>query len=109
MLKGWALAGQQCEEERILEMRRGMTAWQATGAVIGRTRFLVSLTEAYGKAGQHEEGLTVLAEALAIMNTTEERFYEAELYRLKGTLTLQQFQVPGSKFKADNPQSAIRN
>ena len=40
--------------------------------------------------GQAEEGLTVLAEALAVVDKTGERFYEAELYRLKGELTLQQ-------------------
>jgi predicted ATPase len=35
--------------------------------------------------------------------------WEAELYRLKGELTLQQFQVSSSKFQVDNPQSAFRN
>ena len=39
--------------------------------------------------GQAEEGLTVLAEALAAVNSSEERMYEAELWRLRGELTLQ--------------------
>jgi hypothetical protein len=34
--------------------------------------------------------METLAEALEIMQKTGERWYEAELYRLKGTLTLQQ-------------------
>ena len=42
---------------------------------------------------QDEEGLTVLAEALAAVNKSGERFYEAELYRLKGELTLKQSRV----------------
>jgi predicted ATPase len=46
------------------------------------------LAEAYGKAGQAEEGLTVLAEALAVVDKSGERFYEAELYRLAGELSL---------------------
>jgi len=50
---------------------------------------LALLAEAYGKTGQGEEGLTALAEALAAVDGTGERMYEAELYRLKGTLTLQ--------------------
>jgi len=54
------------------------------------------LAEAYEKAGQIEEGLRVLTEALTQVNKTEERFYEAELYRLKGELTLQRFQISGS-------------
>jgi predicted ATPase len=47
------------------------------------------LAEAYGKARQAEGGLAVLAEALTVVDKTGERFYEAELYRLYGELTLQ--------------------
>ena len=39
---------------------------------------------------QPETGLAVLAEALTLAETTGERWYEAELYRLKGELLLQQ-------------------
>jgi predicted ATPase len=49
---------------------------------------LVLLAEVYGKAGQAEEGLAVLAEALAVVDKSGERFYEAELYRLYGELSL---------------------
>ena len=44
----------------------------------------------HGKAGQAEEGLSAVVEALAIVERTEERFYEAELHRLQGELLLQQ-------------------
>jgi predicted ATPase len=47
------------------------------------------LAEAYGKVGQVEEGLTLLAKALAFVDKTGQRVYEAELYRIKGELTLQ--------------------
>ena len=40
--------------------------------------------------GQPEAGLTVLTEALTLVDTTGERWYEPELYRLKGALLLQQ-------------------
>jgi predicted ATPase len=49
----------------------------------------VLLAGVYGERGQREEGLSVLAEAVAVVDRTGERFYEAELYRLKGELTLQ--------------------
>ncbi len=55
-----------------------------------RPYYLALLAEVYGKTGQVEEGLTALAEALALVDETGERFYEAELYRIKGTLTLQE-------------------
>src|SRR5262249_5650425 len=49
---------------------------------------LALLAEAYGKTGQVETGLTTLAEALAAVEKTGERMYEAELYRLAGELSL---------------------
>ena len=51
----------------------------------------------------------MLAEAFAVVDNNDEHFYEAELYRLQGELTLQQFNVQGSKFKVANPRSLIPN
>src|SRR5262249_32866373 len=87
-------------------MRQGISAFRATGTEWGRASQPGPLAEAYGKMGQAEEGLGALAEALEFADKTGERYYEAELYRLKGELTLQQFNVQGSKFKVDNPQLA---
>ena len=41
-------------------------------------------------SGQQEAGLTALVEALTRVDTTGERLYESEIYRLKGELLLQQ-------------------
>ena len=56
------------------------------GSSCYRPYFLALLAEAYGQAGQPEAGLTVLAEALTLVATTEERWWEAEVYRLQGEL-----------------------
>ena len=40
--------------------------------------------------GDPEPGLKVLKEALALVDTTGARWYESEIYRLKGELLLQQ-------------------
>ena len=109
ILRGWARAEAGQGEEGITQMLQGLAAYRTTGAEVWRPHYLALLTEGYGKVGQPEEGLSVLAEALVAVNKTGERFYEAELYRLKGTLTLQQFNVQGSKFKVENPQSAFYN
>ncbi len=89
ILQGWALAMQRQREEGIAQIRQGLAAYQATAGELFRPYFLALLAEAYGKVGQNEEGLTTLAEALAQVEKTGERYYEAELYRLKGALTLQ--------------------
>src|ERR671923_775493 len=69
-------------------MRQGLAAWQATGAKVIRPYGLALLAAASAKVGRREEGLTLLAEALAVTNDTGERRWEAELYRLKGELLL---------------------
>jgi predicted ATPase len=88
ILRGWALAEQGQTEERITQIRQGLTAWRATGAELWPPYFLALLAEAHGEEGQTDEGLRMLAEALALMDKTDERWWEAELYRLKGQLTL---------------------
>src|SRR5215831_10400917 len=60
----------------------------ATGAAAWSPYFRALLAEAYGAAGQAEEGLRVLADAQALVTRTGEGFCEAELYRLAGVLHL---------------------
>ncbi len=69
-------------------MHQGLAAWRATGAEALRPYYLALLAEACGKAGQVEEGLHLLAEALAVANDTGECRWDAELHRLKGELLL---------------------
>src|SRR5215831_10308267 len=51
--------------------------------------YFALLAEGFGKVGAADEGLRVLAEALAAVQQTGEQMWEAELHRLKGTLVLQ--------------------
>jgi len=101
VLLGWARAMQGCLEEGIAQLRQGLAAWTAIGSKVWRSAFLALLAEAWAKAGQVEEGLTALAEALAAIDTTGERFYEAELYRLKGKCLLQRTVSPTSTTEAE--------
>jgi predicted ATPase len=111
IVRGQALAEEEGRgEEGIAQIRQGLAALQAKGAEAGRPLYLAMLAEAYEKVGQAEEGLNALSEALTLVNKTEERYYEAELYRLKGKLTLQKFQVSGSKFQVqESPKSGVRS
>src|SRR5262249_44733298 len=93
ILRGCAMAEQGQGEEGIAWMHQGLMADQATGAELWRPYWFALLAEAYGRVGQVEEELHTLAEALARVDRTGERVYEAELYRLKGELTLQQSSV----------------
>jgi predicted ATPase len=90
LLRGWALTHQGQAQAGVEQMHQGLTAWRANGAEIQRPYFLALLAEAYGTMGQPETGLTMLAEALTVVDKTGERWYEAEIHRLKGELLLQQ-------------------
>ena len=70
---------------------------------MARLYWLALLAEAYGQVGQTEEGLRVLTEALTVVDNTGECLYAAELYRLKGVLTLRQYHVASVKSQAPIP------
>jgi DNA-binding winged helix-turn-helix (wHTH) protein/predicted ATPase len=105
IMQGLVLAEQGHEEEGIAHIQKGLAEVRAIGVEAGRTRFLALLTEAYEKAGRIEEGLNVLTEGLAQVERTGERYYEAELYRLKGELLLLQ-ESKNQKAKGKNQNLA---
>ena len=115
MLRGWALAEQGQVAEGIAQLEEGLAACRATGTEGGPIRWLPWLAAAYAKAGQAEKGLALLAEASARIDKTGMCFGEAEVYRLKGELTLQseaslthvsnKSQAGQDKTKAPNAQS----
>jgi predicted ATPase/class 3 adenylate cyclase len=88
ILRGWAITAQGEGAEGIAQVRQGLAAHRATGAELHVPYFLSLLAEAYGQVGQPEEGLKALVEALAIVDNTGERHWEAELHRCKGELLL---------------------
>jgi class 3 adenylate cyclase/tetratricopeptide (TPR) repeat protein len=85
-LRGLALVAEGQVEEGIIELRRGAASVEMTGTVAGVWK--LSLAEAYAKLGRSEEGLAAIAETLELMEKTGLRVFEAELYRVKGELTL---------------------
>jgi predicted ATPase len=80
---------QRQDVQGIAEIRQGLALWQAMGAENVQPYFLALLAEAHGAVGQPQDGLLILAEALAKGEQIQEKVWEAELYRLKGELTLQ--------------------
>ncbi|HUW14625.1 MAG TPA: tetratricopeptide repeat protein, partial [Anaerolineae bacterium] len=94
--RGWALVRQGAAEEGEAELRRALAAWESIGSVFVRGEFLSWLAEACAKTGRIEEGLALLAEALAFVEETDERASEAEMHRLRGELLLLQGSVPSS-------------
>ncbi len=90
ILRGWALTAQGEGIEGITQLRQSLVAYRGIGSELHRPYFLSLLAEAYGEAGQPEEGLKMLFEALALVDKTGERHWETELHRREGELLLMQ-------------------
>ena len=88
-LRGWALAASGHGEEGIAQIQQGLATYQAIGATRDRPYSLALLAEASAQVGQTAEGLEAVAEALATVAQSGVRWWEAELYRLRGELLLQ--------------------
>jgi predicted ATPase len=90
ILRGAALAIQGQGAEGIAQMRQGLAAKRATGAMLGEPVDLAWLAEVHRQEGQVDEGLDVVAEALVFLDKTGNYSEASELYRLKGELLLLQ-------------------
>jgi predicted ATPase/class 3 adenylate cyclase len=88
ILKGWTLAQEGDLAEGIAQMRRGLAAQLATGAELARPYWLCLIAEACLESGAALEGLALLDEAEAAVQQTDERYWEAEIHRLRGQLLL---------------------
>jgi predicted ATPase len=89
-LRGWACVMQGQSAAGLAQIRQGLAAAVATGAMLARPTFLIPLAEAAGHAGQVEEGLGLLTEALGVLDQNGQGDGVAEAYRLRGVLLLQQ-------------------
>ncbi len=87
--RAWALSEQGRAEEDVGEMRQRLADVRATGAAIVESYYVALVAEACARLQRPEEGLALLAERLATLETSEEHFYDAELHRLKGELLRQ--------------------
>jgi DNA-binding SARP family transcriptional activator/predicted ATPase len=88
ILVSYALATEQPDEEHIGRLRDSITAFKATGARLRLPYYLALLAQVYGKAGRVEEGLAVINEAFSEAHAHNERWWDAELYRLRGEFLL---------------------
>jgi class 3 adenylate cyclase/predicted ATPase/ABC-type transport system involved in cytochrome c biogenesis ATPase subunit len=89
-VKGWALSNTGRTAEGCELVRNGLSGLRATGLRGALPQQLALLAETLALGGQASEGLRTLEEALSMVEDGGERNFEAELYRLKGELLLQQ-------------------
>ncbi|MBI2205205.1 MAG: sigma 54-interacting transcriptional regulator [Candidatus Rokubacteria bacterium] len=70
----------------IRTLRTGLDAWRAAGLEVDRSYLLAALADAHRLHGDFTAARVAVDEALAHVARHGERFYEAELYRLRGEI-----------------------
>ncbi|MEZ4866095.1 MAG: BTAD domain-containing putative transcriptional regulator [Caldilineaceae bacterium] len=88
ILHGWAAVRHGNVAQGIDELQQGLELWKTLGVVLHRSYFPLLLAEAYAQAGELEAGLAAVDEALMAVATYHDRYWEAEIYRLRGELFL---------------------
>jgi DNA-binding SARP family transcriptional activator/predicted ATPase len=88
ILVSYALALEQPDEERIGRLRESISEFKASSARLRLPYYLSLLAQVCGKAGRVKQGLASIDEALSEARTHNERWWDAELHRLRGELLL---------------------
>jgi class 3 adenylate cyclase/tetratricopeptide (TPR) repeat protein len=86
LMRGWCLSTRGQGAEGVPLMLQGLDTWRATGGKLVLPSLLTALADAYGMAGQPQEGVDRLTEAAILIETTQERWIESEMHRVRGTL-----------------------
>jgi predicted ATPase len=92
--RGWALAMQGQAAEGMALLHQGIASWQAAGAAMLVPWFCILLAEVVDRFGHTADGLQALTEAHTLVEQHEERYWEAEVCRLRGVLLLRQTGTP---------------
>jgi predicted ATPase len=99
-LRGWALAMQGQGEAGMAQVRQGIASFRATGAAVFIPYFYTVLADVCDHLGRTADGLQALVEAHTLVEQHEERWWAAEVSRLRGVLRLRQPETPPAEAEA---------
>jgi predicted ATPase len=100
ILHGWALAMHGQGAEGMAQVCQGIATMQATGAGLFVPYMCTLLADVAAHLGHHADGLQALTEAHTLVEQQEERWWEAEICRLRGVVLLRQPGTPQAEAEA---------
>jgi predicted ATPase len=98
--QGFLLAMTHRAAEAVHQLASGLEAWRRTAAKLHWPFYLVVLAKAHGDLGQFGDARSRIDEAIAAVDTTKERLWEAEVDRVAGELALKDPQPDAAKAQA---------
>ena len=78
----------------------GLTAHQSMGVTLNEPFFLSSLAHAHAELGQFDDAWRCISEAMTAVETTKERWFEAEIHRMAGEIVLMSPEPDAAKAEA---------
>src|SRR5215470_5969137 len=100
MQTGCVLAQSGQASEAIQMITSGITMYRSTGSSLYLPIFLSHLSKAYAELGQFDDAWRCITEAITAVETTKERWYEAEIHRVTGEIALKLPQLGSSQAEA---------
>jgi ABC transporter substrate binding protein len=88
LVQGWILALTGRPLDTVQMLTSGLMSWRSTGATQWVPLYLSYLARAYAELGQFDDTWRSIREATTAVETTEERWLEAEVYRTAGEIAL---------------------
>jgi predicted ATPase len=86
ILEGWALATEDHLQAGIRQIQEGLASLRAMGANARRSYFLALLAKVCLWASERDMGVEAVSEGLDLVRSNGERWWKAELHRLRGEL-----------------------
>jgi predicted ATPase len=100
MNEGWLFAVTGKAADAVQKISSGLSAWRSTGAGVWRPTYLLYGTQAYSELGQLDDAWRCISEAMATIETTKEKWYEAEVNRVAGEIALKSKEPDAAKAEA---------
>jgi predicted ATPase len=88
MTKGCVLVLSGNASEAIQMISSGITTYRSTGSRVYLPVFWSHLSRAHAELGQYNDAWRCICEAMTAVETTKERWYEAEINRIQGEIAL---------------------
>jgi predicted ATPase len=100
LLQGCVLALTGKASDAVQMLSSGITAFRATGTASLMTAYLSYLARAHAELGQFDDAWRCIREAMTAVETTKEKWWEAEVYRTAGEIALKSPQLDAAKAEA---------
>ena len=100
MNQGCVLALTGKASDAVHMITSGLTAFRSTGSTMWMPLYLSYLARAYADLGQFDDAWRCIGEAMTTMETTKERWCEAEIHRIAGEIALMSPEPDAAKAEA---------